>query len=195
MVSDSSEKDLLRRQMLQRRQKFGGAERGVADKAIERLILSSWQPSWKRVLIYASKADEVATIAIIQELLKYKDRAICIPSFESESDQYYPSVVKDFENEIEVGRFGVKEPKQAARRFLDIPKLDVIFIPGLAFDLAGNRLGYGRGYFDKLCRKASATKIGLAYDFQIVDHLPSHSEDVPMNQIITEKRVISCQNL
>ncbi|MHA1744157.1 MAG: 5-formyltetrahydrofolate cyclo-ligase, partial [Candidatus Heimdallarchaeota archaeon] len=68
--------------------------------------------------------------------------------------------------------------------------------PGVAFDLRGHRLGYGKGYYDRLLREVSslgrgALFIGLAYEFQVLDKIPHGSDDVPVHKIVTEKRVIN----
>lgn len=71
--------------------------------------------------------------------------------------------------------------------------IDLYIIPGVAFDRAGNRLGRGEGFYDKLLSGSSATKIALAYSFQVLAEVPYSSYDVPMDMIVTEKEVIVCR--
>ena len=69
--------------------------------------------------------------------------------------------------------------------------IDVIIVPGLAFDQSGNRLGFGSGYYDKFLNSQSIEyKIALAFDFQVVDKIDIIEHDVPMDLIITENRTI-----
>jgi 5-formyltetrahydrofolate cyclo-ligase len=61
----------------------------------------------------------------------------------------------------------------------------------VAFDIHGHRLGYGKGYYDRLLKKIKGLKVGLAYDFQIVDKLPVEPHDIPVDLIITPTRIIN----
>ena len=72
-------------------------------------------------------------------------------------------------------------------------KFDLCIVPGVAFDKTGHRIGFGGGYFDRLLKKTRAATIGLAYEFQIIDKVPVTAYDVAVDYIVTEKRVIRCQ--
>lgn len=69
-------------------------------------------------------------------------------------------------------------------------EVDVLLIPGSVFDLSGYRIGYGGGYYDKYL-KPNHLKIGVCFDFQVVDYLPVEEHDVQLDMLITEKRLIS----
>ena len=71
-------------------------------------------------------------------------------------------------------------------------QLELVLVPALAFDPAGRRLGYGAGFFDRLLKKTSALRVGLAFDLQIADRLPEEANDCRVEVIITEKRTIVC---
>jgi 5-formyltetrahydrofolate cyclo-ligase len=93
------------------------------------------------------------------------------------------------------GPFGLREPDAAAPE-LAIGDLDVVIVPGVAFDAEGRRLGFGGGYYDGALAMARAgapgrtTLIGLAYDFQIVDDCPAGAGDVPVDLVVTDARVL-----
>ena len=90
-------------------------------------------------------------------------------------------------------KFGVPIPDINRCAKANPERMDLILVPGVAFDCAGNRLGFGKGYYDTFLPQApNAVKIALAYDFQIVEQLPAEPWDVPMDFIITENRVIDC---
>jgi 5-formyltetrahydrofolate cyclo-ligase len=94
--------------------------------------------------------------------------------------------------ELASGRFGILEPTGQRRLSKDQEEL-VVFVPGVAFDLQGNRLGRGKGWYDRLIEKLSrATFVALAYDFQIVDEVPSEEWDQKVHYLITERRIVDC---
>jgi 5-formyltetrahydrofolate cyclo-ligase len=100
-------------------------------------------------------------------------------------------------SQIGPGAFGLQEPLPEKRGQPSPPSaLDLAFIPGVAFDLQGNRLGHGGGYFDRLLPllRPNAPVIALAFDFQVLKRLPQEPHDRPVHQIITETRHIFCGN-
>ncbi|MDR3253687.1 MAG: 5-formyltetrahydrofolate cyclo-ligase, partial [Endomicrobium sp.] len=85
----------------------------------------------------------------------------------------------------------IRQPEIIPDDIVKQDNIDLIFVPGLAFDVLGYRMGYGKGYYDRWLKNLPSEKIvGLAYDFQIADKLPSEKYDIPVGLIITEKRVI-----
>ncbi len=86
------------------------------------------------------------------------------------------------------GKFGIHEPKA---RSPEPAVPDLIIVPGVAFGLCMHRLGYGKGYYDGYLAHSFAYRIGVCFDFQIVEKLPRHENDQRMDEIITEKRVIT----
>lgn len=100
------------------------------------------------------------------------------------------------EAELEIGAYQIPEPAAAIRglpeRAVSAAELDMIVVPGIAFDRDGNRLGHGAGYYDKLLAEVGpATKlVALAFECQLVDRVPTQSHDVRMHRIVTEAEVI-----
>lgn len=108
--------------------------------------------------------------------------------------EFHP--VKDW-SELRLGRFGIAEPNPSVHAAPAAAALDLILVPGVAFDLNGHRLGYGAGYYDRAIAKIREERgshacrlIGLAYDFQILPALPAEPHDVALDAVISEKRVI-----
>ena len=133
----------------------------------------------KDILIYISKDGEVDTSKILDA------------SIRSGKNIYCPMVRGNFMTTgkfgpMKPGKFGIMEPEKTSSK----KKFDIIMVPGAAFDKNGARVGRGSGYFDRFLAKASGKMIGLAYDFQIVRNIMAESHDVPMNSIITDRRVI-----
>jgi len=92
------------------------------------------------------------------------------------------------------GPFGLLEPNPKNEE-ADLGSLEVIFIPGLAFDVKGYRLGYGGGFYDRVLKETSALKVGVCYSFQLLESLPVEPHDVPVDLILTEDGIIRCQKL
>ena len=84
------------------------------------------------------------------------------------------------------------EPKSEIGDIVTRTALDVLVIPGLAFDHKGNRLGRGLGFFDQLLFHTKGSKIGLAYDFQLLDSVPKCAHDIQMDFIVTNQTVVRC---
>lgn len=80
--------------------------------------------------------------------------------------------------------FGIAEPD--GEEFTDINKIDMIIVPGVAFDKGLNRLGRGKAYYDKLLKQSDATKVGVCFDFQLIDSVPVDEHDVKMDKVITD---------
>lgn len=100
--------------------------------------------------------------------------------------------------ELAVGRFGILEPRETlredlARRVL-AEELDLVVVPGVAFDRTGGRLGHGKGFYDRCLQaiRADTLRVGLAFDCQIVSQVPVESHDIAMNWVVTEKETIDC---
>jgi 5-formyltetrahydrofolate cyclo-ligase len=147
----------------------------------------------KNIVIYVSFNSEVDTKEIIKELLKNKEKKVIVPFVEKNNPILQLSELKDL-NELEPKTFDILEPKEKSIREFNPEKVDMILIPGVVFDLNGHRIGYGFGYYDRFLKtiKNNHIKIGLAYDFQIVDKIPEEQHDVPMDVIVTDDKVIQC---
>ena len=148
----------------------------------------------KNILFYASFNNEVDTGSMIKESLMQQGKKIIMPFVAKNNPILQLSELKDF-NELEPKTFGILEPKELYIREFSHEKLDVAIIPGMVFDHFGHRIGYGYGYYDRFLKqlKKTATKIGLAYDFQVVDKIQEEQHDIPVDFIVTESKIIKCR--
>lgn len=143
------------------------------------------------ISFYLSFRNEVKTYEMIKEALRL-DKRIVVPVVE-EKRSLSLSELKDFEHELEIGKFGILEPKVEYKRKVNLEKVELIIVPGVVFDTKGNRIGYGGGYYDNLLPKIkNGLFIGLAYECQIVPHIPTKDSDIPVHKIITENRILTC---
>ncbi len=129
------------------------------------------------ILLYYSLPDEVFTHQFIE---KWKDtKTIILPVVVGDDLElrYYTG-----KQDLAVGRYNIKEP--IGEVFDNYSAIDLAIIPGVGFDLKGNRLGRGKGYYDRLLPKIDAYKIGICYPLQIIDDIPVEPFDIKMNQVI-----------
>ena len=183
-------KEQLRQQMRGRLAAQSTIDVQVKSAAIwERLSVLDEFATAERSLIYVSKATEVDTRGLIQQLLAM-GRQVCVPWYDGVTEQYVASELRDFAADLMTGQFGILEPKPEAITPVAGDRIDVALVPGLAFDETGNRLGRGMGYFDHILRGLRGVKIALAYDFQILNEVPTEAHDTPVDFIVTEKRMI-----
>lgn len=135
------------------------------------------------VMMYLSAYKEPETIPIIKGLLENGKRVV-LPISVTSTNTILPTYIEDL-SELQKGAYGILEPTIV--RPVNVDDIDVVVIPGIAFDMHRNRLGFGKGYYDKFLAGIRAKKIALCYDFQIVDDLPVNDYDIPMDLILTEE--------
>lgn len=150
----------------------------ICTKVIER-------PEWKKadtICLYFSQPNEVDTKPLLAAALN-AEKTVVFPRIEKDTLILHHVVsIKDFVR----GKYNILEPKKSTP-IVKTASVDLFIVPGVAFDQNGNRMGHGKGYYDRLLAGIDAPKIGLAYSFQIVAQLPRSSYDVPMTMVVTEK--------
>ncbi|MDY6801999.1 MAG: 5-formyltetrahydrofolate cyclo-ligase [Bacteroidota bacterium] len=132
------------------------------------------------IMAYWSMDDEVFTHDFV--LKWFKEKLILLPSVKG--DELEPRVFKGLDDMIEGTAFGIKEPKSLYKKSLD--KIDLIIVPGVAFDKQNNRLGRGKAYYDKLLSKTNALKVGVCFDFQMLESVPADQYDIKMDLVISD---------
>lgn len=140
----------------------------------------------KTVMFYVSLKDEVSTLSMIDEAIKTGKR-ICVPVILKEEKRLVACEVKDRRSDLESQYFGICQPIKGRVREVPLEDIDLVVVPGIAFDKNNVRLGRGHGYYDRFLSRLpdTAKTIGLAFDFQVVDHLPKDSHDIPVWKTIT----------
>ncbi len=164
-----------------------GAE--IAQKV---LALECYQHA-RTIHTYISWQEEVATHELIHLLLR-AGRTVIAPRVHTSNNTLAHYALSHFDA-LAPGASGILEPsaEHGAVRCDDLSTIDLILVPGLAFDRPGNRLGYGGGYYDRLLAEIDAPKVGLAFAVQIVADLPIEPHDCRVDFIVTEQEVISCR--
>lgn len=136
--------------------------------------------------VYLPINNEVDTKFIINNLLGLNKHLNC-PYFSKVDNAYCFTKFLGWQK-LERGPYRILQP--ASPQKVNPSIIEVAIIPGIAFDLQGTRLGYGKGVFDWLLSKSAALRIGLAYDFQIVDEIPKEKHDLVMDTVVTEKQIL-----
>ncbi len=146
----------------------------------------------KCVMVYVSKKDEVDTIGLITDMLKSGKR-VAVPFVDEERMELIPCEISNLE-ELAVGTFGVMEPDPGNLRIVNTEEIDVVVVPGMAFDRNCNRLGRGKGYFDRFLKRLNGGKkvIGLAFSEQVFDSIPVEENDAKVDIVVTESSIIRC---
>lgn len=130
------------------------------------------------VLAYWSMDDEVYTHDFVNKWAGSKTLLLpCVKGDELEL-RYF-----DGEEWLQPGE-GYAIPEPVGELFTDWGKIDLILVPGVAFDKFGNRLGRGKGYYDKVLKQTEAYKLGVCFDFQLVERVPVEPHDVKMDRVV-----------
>lgn len=135
-----------------------------------------------RVLMYHSLPDELSTRTFLKKWGSRKH--FYLPRVNGVNLEILPYD----ESRLELGAFHIEEP--TGDDTVDADTIELIIVPAVAYDSRGNRLGRGKGFYDRLLQTTGATKIGVGYDFQLVDEIPVEPHDVPVDMVITQKRTI-----
>ena len=182
-------KDFLRKKYLNSRKKL--TKKFVQEKSskiIQKLLSLDQLREARVIAAYLPINNEVGTKAIINRLSSRKIK-ILLPCYLKDQHRYVFGEFLGWQD-LEEGPYGILQPKDDEGSVIDSSKVEVAIIPGVAFDRRGMRLGYGKGVYDRLLGKSNALKIGLAYDFQVLDELPKEEHDLEMDILVTEARIL-----
>ncbi len=183
----------LRSQKLLERVQHDPLEKKRKDEQILKNILAL--PAFKKaetILFYMPIKGEVDLSALLEVTKNSLNKKFVLPRVtkgKTTLELYYIQNPHD----LEKGSFNILEPKLHLKK-APLKNLDLALIPGVVFFDNGHRIGYGKGYYDRLLKKTSCLKIGVAYEFQIVKNIPGEKHDTPMDMIITEKKARTIQN-
>lgn len=166
-----------------------------SENIVSQLVNSDSYKNSTVIMAYVDFRNEVSTKNFIKKALNDNKRVI-IPISIVETKELLLSELKDYDNELKSGTYGILEPKKEFIRETNKDIIDLILVPGVAFDLKGYRVGYGAGYYDRFLKGISpkVPKIALAFDLQIVDNAYPDSHDFPVDYIITESMYVKCEN-
>ncbi len=171
-----------------------------SDQVMRRAMALPEYGAARCVLWYVDTGTEVQTRVTMAQCLKGPSdihRRVAVPYCARDELQLVWIQSLD---ELAPGRFGIQEPcvavRQAVERQVTASDLDLVLVPGVAFDRRGGRLGYGRGFYDRLLARIrpDATRVGLAFDCQVFDAIPQQPHDQRLDRVVTESTVYRCRS-
>ena len=159
----------------------------MSARICERIIALKEYLKAKRVLCYAAMPEEVQTQGILWAIRR-SGRELYVPVTRRDGSMDAVRVTED--TRFNPDGFGIDTPESG--EVLSPEELDLVLVPGIAFDRRGNRLGFGKGYFDRFLARCRCPAVGLAYEMQLVEAIEALPHDVPMDKLVTEKAVYDC---
>ncbi|MDD5686241.1 MAG: 5-formyltetrahydrofolate cyclo-ligase [Elusimicrobia bacterium] len=176
----------IRKKILAIREEINKKEVDVnSEKILKKLFKLREFCDARRVSFYVSFKNEVDTRKMIESSLKLK-KDVFLPKIVK--NKLMLVKIKDLKNLVS-GKYGILEPETKGNNLKNNFNLDAVIVPGVVFDKQCNRIGFGKGYFDKFLKNISTVKIGLSHSFQVLKRIPVSEKDVPMDFVITEKRI------
>lgn len=183
----------LRAQCLAQRKALSPALVTTASAAMAE-SLQQLEPYQRARLLHtyvASVDHEVDTAGFIRQSLA-RGQEVAVPVVQPGTRILRHALIQDL-GQLQPGRWGLLEPAADHPCWLeDLARIDLVVVPGLAFDRRGNRLGLGGGYYDRFLTRVNAPKAGLIYSALFLDTLPAEAHDIPMDLVVTEAAVCYC---
>lgn len=181
----------LRKRILKKRDELSSKEHNDFSKIItDRIIEWDKYVECESLLVYVSYRSEVNTYGIIHDALVNGKKVYC-PKVNGEDMLFFR--IKSLDD-LTSGYMGIMEPKEGLSDFNNTEGKSLILMPGSVFDKNGNRVGYGKGYYDRFlshCQKKGINLItsALAFSFQVVENIPAEEHDYKADFIFTEKEI------
>lgn len=160
-----------------------------SNKIVDKLLTTSWFKECNQLFCYVSFNQEVITTPILLTALE-QNKKVAVPKIVNHEMKFF--YITSLE-ELKPGTLGILEPFSGEEAIPSHTGENLCIVPGLAFDRERNRIGYGKGYYDKFFAKyidKPIRKIALAFDFQIYESLPAEEYDKKVDRIITPTRII-----
>jgi 5-formyltetrahydrofolate cyclo-ligase len=177
-------KQALRNQVLASIARMEPGERMAAST--QACALLEARAEWRMaqwVLFFAPLPRELDVWPLLISALS-AGKQVALPRFVAKTNTYEVCQIREPKLDLQVGQFGIREPHDRCAPLPSV-RLDLILVPGVAFDLHGRRLGRGKGYYDQLLKGLRGTTCGVAFDQQIVDEIPVEPHDVRLDCVVT----------
>ncbi len=187
----SAEKSVLRLRVLELRDNMESSDvEARSPKITESIIALPEFAKAETIACYVNKGSEVQTRPLIRKALAAQKKVL-VPITKKDDPELVFSEIPSL-YELSPGPFGIMEPNPSERKPRDVSRSDMVVVPGIVWDVYGQRIGWGRGYYDRVLKKLwkETPSIGLAFDLQLVGEIPREQFDLPVKILVTESRVI-----
>lgn len=162
-----------------------------SDNMAKQLYAWPYYQKAKMIMLFLSMKQEPQMMKIIEHAW-LQGKTVCVPSMRQQFGVMDAAIIHNM-NDLVCGRFNLLEPNPSNLEVIDPKTIDVIIVPGVAYDQSGNRLGMGAGYYDRFIPQApQAILIGAIWSSQIVENIPCASYDKPVHYLLYENGIINC---
>lgn len=182
-------KNQIRKKIIEIRDSFDVIKKGEADLKIKRSLENqSFFSQCNNIFIYIGFGSEIDTKKYIEEFLKL-GKNVLVPRIDMKLGVMECVKINSL-SDLKVGNYEILEPVDEIKA-VDKKIIDLVIMPGVAFDINGGRIGYGGGYYDKFLEdiQNDVLKVALAYDFQVFEKLEIEEHDIKADIVITEEQV------
>ena len=176
------------------RSKYLKIRKSVLDKKKKsldictKLILTEEYQNSKIIALYKNLETEVDTNQLIEVSVK-NGKIVALPRVENDNMVFYK--INSLNDKLEKNEFGIYEPISNIENIINKDELDLVIVPGICFDKNMNRLGFGKGFYDKFLFNSKSKILGICFEEQVLcdENIPSTRYDVKMQKVITDKKV------
>lgn len=181
----------LRKQLHASRNALPPADRERFSESITRSVLALDDYRRARaVMAYMTFGSEFMTQRFVHHVL-CEGKMLVLPRIRRADNSLELYQVRDFDTDLAAGPWGIREPRPDVCNAVELSGIDFVLVPGLGFNVEGDRLGYGRGYYDRLLadRDPRTALVAAAFSVQLVDDVPIGEHDIPVDLVITERSI------
>lgn len=179
-------KKTIRDQVLKRLKTMDQDKKKSKDQAIyENLFASKFFKEAQTLMAYMSFGTEIDTQPIIQRAWK-EGKTVAIPYTIKETRLIKPALINSLDD-LSPGAYGILGPDEESLKVISKEDLDLVIVPGVAFDKSGYRIGYGGGYYDRFLEKLHVNTLAILYEDQLIERVPREDHDIRVQVLVTEK--------
>ncbi len=180
---------MIRKTVLRQRRALSALEKSQAESVMLESLLN-WEVFKNAgvIHIFISKPDEPDTRPIIEHCWS-SGKKIAVPVVLPNTFDLFHSEIKSFDDLVP-GMHGTHEPSPERQTKINLDSFDLVIVPGVAFDRKGGRLGHGKGYYDRFLELTKAFRLGLTFECQLLENIPTELHDVLMNAILSESGIV-----